>query len=253
MQNIIAAVEPVGRMPAFGTTHLVMVALTVIATIAIVPAARSLRRRHRDRAVTRVSGWALLVVTAVWTAFWLLPANFDLQQSLPLHFSDALRFITAIALITRAGWAIMISYLWGLTLNAQSLLTPDLSYFAYPALEFSAYWFLHMVNWLVPIALVWGLGYRPTWRGFAVAYAVAAAWTGLGFAVNVFAGTNYGYSMHAPTGGSALDYFGPWPWYALTVAVLLAVAWALLTWPWTTARFVRRSEPAGLVRVASST
>lgn len=240
-------------MPAYGTEHLLILALTVILTVAVVPVFRRLRATGRDVMITRIAGWVLLAVTILWTGFWLLPQHYDVNESLPFHFSDALRFITAVALITRAGWAIMISYLWGLTLNAQSLLTPDLNYFAYPGLEFAVYWFLHIVNWLVPIALVWGLGYRPTWRGFFLSYLISAAWTVTAALVNLITGANYAYTMAAPAGGSALDLLGPWPWYTLSVAVLLGVVWALMTWPWTTARFVRRSEPAGVVRVASST
>lgn len=239
-------------MPAYGTEHLLILALTIVLTIAVVPAFHRLKATGRDGQVTRIAGWVLLVVTIGWTGFWLLPQHYNVNESLPFHFSDALRFITSLALITRAGWTIMISYLWGLTLNAQSLLTPDLNYFAYPGLEFSVYWFLHIVNWLVPIALIWGLGYRPTWRGFFLAYLLSAAWTGIATVVNLITGANYAFTMATPIGGSALDLLGPWPWYTLSVALLLAVVWALMTWPWTTARFIRRSQPAGLVRVAST-
>jgi uncharacterized membrane protein YwaF len=39
---------------------------------------------------------------------------------------------------------------WGLTLNPQALLTPDLSFDVAPALEFASYWVQHMlVMWAV--------------------------------------------------------------------------------------------------------
>lgn len=241
MENFLG-VESIGAMPAYGTAHLWMLALTAAATVAVVPVCRRLRHEYR---VTRAAGWALLVLTVAWTGFWLLPGNFNVNESLPFHFSDALRFITAIALITRAGWAVMVSYCWGLTLNSQSILTPDLNYFAFPALEFTGYWALHIINWLVPVALVWGLGYRPTWRGYRTVLVVTAAWLGLAHVVNLIAGSNYGYTTHTPAGGSALDLLGPWPVYILVGGVILATAWALLTWPWTTDRFTSRSVPVG--------
>lgn len=86
----------------------------------------------------------------------MLSGNWNIDQSLPFHYSDALRLITAIALITRAGWAIAICYFWGLTLNLQSIITPDLNYFDYPVLEFVVYWLLHIVAFVVPILFIRG-------------------------------------------------------------------------------------------------
>src|SRR5690606_9548128 len=118
--------------------------------------------RRAEVWITR-SGWILLVLTLLWMAWGMLPANWDINESLPFHFSDALRLVTAIALITRSGWAIVTSYFWGLTLNLQSFITPDLNYFQVPALEFAMYWLLHIAALIAPVVLVWGLGFQPTW------------------------------------------------------------------------------------------
>lgn len=239
-------VEPIGHMPPFGPAHASMLVLTVLASIAVVFVARRIRGTAREATVLTVSGWVLLVVTVLWTAWGMSPGQWNIDQSLPLQFSDALRFLTAIALLTRARWAIAISYYWGLTLNLQSILTPDVNYFTLPALEFAAYWFLHIVVFIVPIGLVWGVGHRPTWRGYGIALAAAFGWAGLAIAVNALTGTNYAYLSHAPAGPSALDFLGPWPVYILWEAVLVAVVWALMTWPWT-----RRTRNAHNARSAA--
>ena len=54
--------------------------------------------------------------------------------------------------------------------------------------------------------------------------------------VNTVLGTNYGFVSAPPGQASALDLLGPWPWYLVSVACLLAVVFALMTWPWTTER-----------------
>src|SRR5699024_1340963 len=59
---------------------------------------------------------------------------------------------------------------WGLTLNLQSVLTPDVNYFVWIPLEFVEYWIAHLSGVLGPVVLVWGLRFRPTWRGYGVAY-----------------------------------------------------------------------------------
>ena len=128
------------------------------------------------------------------------------------------------------------SYFWGLTLNLQAVLTPDLNYFQVPALEFAMYWLLHLAALLAPVVLVWGLGYRPTWSGYGTAFALTVGWAGVALVANAVTGANYGYLSRGPVGPSILDALGPWPVYILWEAVLIAVVWALMTWPWTLGR-----------------
>lgn len=244
-------------MEPYSVEHLAALALT-IALIVVLPL---LVRRARDvRRVERwlsAVGWALLAVTVLWTAWGMLPQNYDVNESLPFHFSDALRVITAVALIRRSGWAIAVSYFWGLTLNLQSMLTPDLTYaFGVPWLDSAMYWILHITVMVAPVVLVWGLGYRPTWFGYGTAFALAVGWAGLALVANSAIGANYGYLNHAPEGPTLLDVLGPWPIYIAWEAVLVASVWALMTWPWTTERatasapiddrlgIVRRKPPA---------
>lgn len=219
-------------MPAYGPAHLVALAATAVVALVAVWVSRSIRGTGRERVWCAAVGWILLVA-GVGRMLWdMLPAQWDLEQSLPLHLSDALRVVTAIALITRHGWAIAICYYWGLTLNLQSIVTPDLNYFHDPAIEYVLYWGFHIAALVTPIAFVWGLGYRPTWRGYGIACGAIALWAGAAGLVNGIAGTNYVYLAHAPAGPSALDLLGPWPVYIAWEAMLIAGAWALITWPW---------------------
>lgn len=224
---------PLGQMPAYGSAHLSVLALIVIAAVALVVWARRARPSLVDRSL-RVAGWALLANTVFWTLWGFMPWSWNIDESLPLHFSDALRFLVPLALITRAPWAIVVTYFWGLTLNMQSVLTPDVNYFVWIPLEFTEYWIAHASGVLAPIMLIWGLRYRPTWRGYGVAYAATVAWAGIAFTANALTGANYGYLNRAPAGPSILDVMGPWPQYLLVEAVAIAVVWALMTWPWVT-------------------
>jgi len=239
-------------MEPYGAEHFAALALT-IALIVVLP--RLVRRARDQRLVERwmsVAGWALLVITVLWTVWGMLPHNYDVLESLPLHFSDALRVITAVALIRRSGWAIAVSYFWGLTLNLQSMLTPDLTYaFGVPWLDSAMYWILHITVMVAPVVLVWGLGYRPTWFGYGTAFALAVGWAGLALVANGAIGANYGYLSYAPEGPTLLDVLGPWPIYILWEAVLVASVWALMTWPWTTARSIASApidDRLGIVR-----
>ena len=229
-----SSVEPIDRMTPYGSEHITVLIFTVFLSIVAIYLARRIRGTRSEDRILQIAGWIVLAVTVFWTLWGFLPGNWNIEQSLPFQLSDAVRVITAIALLTRAGWAVAISYFWGLTLNLQSIVTPDLNYFDYPALEFVMYWFLHIAAFIVPIIFVWGLGYRPTWRGYGIAYAATLIWAGCASSANMLTGANYGYLSNAPAGPSVLDVLGPWPIYILWEAVIIAAVWAFMTWPWET-------------------
>lgn len=240
-------------MPQYGAEHgSALLVIVLVSVLCILLARRSQDTAAVERAA-RTCGWALLVVSTVWTVWALLPMSWILQESLPFHFSDASRFLAAIALITRSGWSIAILYYWGLTLNLQSILTPDLNYLYFEALEYLMYWLLHGAVLIAPIVLVWGLGYRPTWRGYAAALAATGLWAGNAYVVNVLTGANYSYVSGGPKGSSLLDVLGEWPIYLLSVAGLMIVVWGLMTWPWERRRTTNptsRADRFGLVHRA---
>jgi hypothetical integral membrane protein (TIGR02206 family) len=86
------------------------------------------------------------------------------------------------------------------------------------------------------VYVVWAMKLHPTWRTYGQTVAVTLVWAVATFAFNVVAGTNYGYLNGKPANRSALDLLGPWPWYLVAEILIVAGAWALLTWPWTRRR-----------------
>ncbi|MCT1654648.1 TIGR02206 family membrane protein [Brachybacterium muris] len=242
---------PLGRMTTYGLEHIGVLALIVACSVALVLWSRRTERARVDRAL-RVAGWVLLVDAVLWMLWGFMPWAWNLHESLPLHFSDALRILLPLALILRRPWMIVVACYWGLTLNLQSVLTPDVNYFVCVPLEFFQYWLAHGSGVVLPAVLIWGLGLHPTWRGFAVAYAATVGWAMLAFTANLLLGTNYAYLNRPPAGPSILDLMGPWPQYLLVEAVAIAVGWALLTLPF--ALVDRRlgtpvAGPGGLLRI----
>jgi hypothetical integral membrane protein (TIGR02206 family) len=73
---------------------------------------------------------------------------------------------------------------------------------------------------------------RPGWRGYRFVVAVTLTWLAVTMTFNSIAGSNYGFLNAKPSTASLLDVMGPWPWYVLVGAVLVAAIWAAMTWPW---------------------
>lgn len=232
---VVASAQSAGSSTPelFGAVHLSLLAVTALLGVVVIWGLRRIRGTAAEVVTTRTAGWVLLGVTLMWMGWVMLPANWDVGRSLPLHFSDALRFITALALIWRPRWAIAVCYFWGLTLNPQALLTPHPDQLMGLSVGTAFYWVLHIAVFLAPLALIWGVGYRPRWRDFTVTYALTLVWAALAMTVNAVLGTNYAFLNHRPEGPSVLDVLGPWPIYILAQMVLVALVWALMTWPWT--------------------
>ncbi|HEU4907464.1 MAG TPA: TIGR02206 family membrane protein [Propionibacteriaceae bacterium] len=232
--------------PAFtpyGFAHLALLIVTVIGAVLLVRFGRRHRGTPEAETFTRVFAIVQLTVTLGFMTLWLIPPFFDLQQSLPLHLSDVLRLVTAYALWSRRPWAFALTYYWGLTLNPQALLTPDLHPRIAPALELASYWSQHILVMWAAVYLTWGLGLHPSWRSYRLTLAVTASWIVVVFPINSALGTNYGYLNGRPGSASLLNLMGKWPWYLLTVPALVAAVWALITWPWT-----RRTPGAAVTR-----
>lgn len=223
-------------MPAYGVEHLLALALIVVLTLLAIA---WVRRAKRPEGAMAVVGWGYLIVGLAWVVWDLLPQNFTLEQSIPIHLSDVLKVITAIALITRAHWAAAITYYWGLTINLQSIVTPDLNYLVSPVIEFVSYWLFHGLAFAVPLVLVIGLGFRPKWKSLAIGFGGLLLWAGAASVVNALTGANYGYLAHAPAGPSLLDLMGGWPLYLAVAGIVIFATWTLMTLPW-----VRRAAPA---------
>lgn len=217
---------------SYGPVHAAVVVVTVIGCVVIARIGRRHRGTPRADAFSRTSGSALLVITLGFMLLWLLPPFFRVDQSIPLHFSDVLRLVSAWALLTHQRLPVAVTYFWGLTFNVQSLLTPDLDPMVLPLAEFAAYWAQHvLVMWAV-VYLAWGLREVPDWRGYRIALGSTVVFSAAVFVVNLALGTNYGYLNGPPASASALDLLGGWPAYLPVLLVLLSVAWALMTWPW---------------------
>ncbi|GGF31049.1 hypothetical protein GCM10011519_00610 [Marmoricola endophyticus] len=231
------------RFQAFGPEHLSLIALCVVVSVAIV----LVGRRTGDSVVVRRT---LAVVIPVFTVplqvAQLLPGDFGLGTSLPLQVCDLTWMLAIYALWTRRRWATTLLYFWGLTLVPQAILTPSLEQL-FPDPRYFMFWGMHFLSvW----AAVWlaASGRRedgPDWRGYRTSVVITLAWVAAVMVLNAVLGTNYGYFNRKPSVGTALDYLGPWPVYVVAEVAVVALAWALITLPWT-GRASRTSHHAAL-------
>lgn len=212
---------------AYGPSHLAAMAVLMAGIVAFLAFGRWTRRRF-----DRVFAIAITAIAVPVQLLQFTPAEWDLQTSLPLQLCDWAWLVAAIALWTRSRLAATITYLWGLTLTMQAVVTPALTT-SFPGLRWWMFWALHLLVVWAAVHVVWGMKLHPTWTTFAQSVLITLSWLFITFRFNVVVGTNYGYLNAKPAQASALDLLGPWPVYVLAEILIVTAAWALLTWPWT--------------------
>jgi hypothetical integral membrane protein (TIGR02206 family) len=235
------------RFTPYGTSHLVVLAVLVVGAALLAVAGRALRTRDPHDLLGKGLAVASLAVIVPAQVLYFTPDYWSLQRTLPIQLCDVASVVAPYALWTHRRWAVALTYYWGLTLTPQAILTPDLAT-PFPGLLFFLYWVMHVSTVWAAVYLTWGRRLWPDWRSYQIAIAGTACWMACVVAVNLAAGTNYGYLNSKPHDASILDVLGPWPWYVLAEAVIIAAGWALITWPW-----VAPAQARGGARTPSTT
>lgn len=230
----------------FGTSHLVVLGVFVVALAPLVSSGRRVRGTPREQPYRRALAVSMVVVMVPLQLIDLLPGRFRLDTSLPLQLCDVAWVTAAIALWTgRRLPGVLVQY-WGLTLTTQALITPWL-HEDFPDPKFWLFWFMHLAIVWTAVLLTWGLGVRPDWRDYRRAVAATVTWMAAVFAINLALDTNYGF-VNAKPAGSVLDLLGPWPAYLGVEIAVVAAVWALMTLAWQ--RSQPRSQPRSQRRSA---
>lgn len=213
-------------------SHGLVIAFTLALAAALIVATRG-----RDWHSPRVSLLRGLVGGVIFCGFvvdnfWIVSnAGPDWADALPCYLCSWTFFLCGLALLSGWRWAVDASVYWGLTLTIQALITPDLGY-GFPDAVFFLFFWGHALP--VSVALWLWLGLQGIHRGLPRgawwrSLLLFELWAAISFGLWRAFGTNYGYWNHKPEVPTALDWFGPWPWYLLVLQGLIALSWFLLS------------------------
>jgi hypothetical integral membrane protein (TIGR02206 family) len=227
---------------AYGPSHAAVLVVFAIGAVLLVWIGRR-QSESQGRLLGRVLGGVLAATFVVALIYKLVRPSLD--TSVPLQLCDVAEVTAAYALWSQRHWAFALTYYWGLVLSSQALITPDIGTPEtgapdFPHHLFVTFFMLHVLVVWAAIYLTWGRGMRPTWRDYRLAVVATLAWAAFSFTFNVITGTNYGYLNRKPPTASLLDVLGPWPLYLIVEITIVAIVWALMTWPWE-----RRPESLG--------
>jgi hypothetical integral membrane protein (TIGR02206 family) len=218
------------RFVRFGPDHvLALLAVAVATTAALLyvrrrPDGTGARRLALAVAAALPALWAAENVVA-WAEGWL-----TWQVGLPLHLCDISLILAFVGLLTRRVAVVEPLYFYALAGTIPALLTPELDE-GFPSFRFFIYFLPHGLTVLSMLVLVFGFRLKPRpgawWRAFVLLNAIALSVTG----VNLWLDTNFLYLRAKPQDPTPFDWFGPWPFYILTLEVVFLATFFLLDLP----------------------
>jgi hypothetical integral membrane protein (TIGR02206 family) len=190
------------------------------------------RGTHRLRRAERVAGFVMLALWLAWQGFGWLPANYKIQEALPLQMCDLTSVVAPLVLITRVRLFRTLLYFWGLGLSIQALITPTIE--EGPLyLEFWLFWLTHAAIIATAVYDLVARGFRPTFRDAAIAIVACAIWLGVVLAVDLSLHANYGYVGNTtPDRPTAIDKLGPWPLRVYKMSGAAILLFLAMWFPW---------------------
>ena len=222
--------------------HVAALAVTTVLAVALPVAARA-RPGRWTQLFSRAFGAFLLAWFLAYHIVVLPHGSYELDSDLPLHLTDAVTVVAALALITMRPLLFELTWFWGLAASLQAVLTPDLGADdRFPSFFYWHYFVAHGGAVVAALFLAFGLGLTARRGAVARVFLATVAWAGVAATGNALTGGNYMFLREKPEAPTLLDYMGPWPWYIASAALLALVLFALLDLPF---RRRRRAAPGG--------
>ncbi|MEC9488293.1 MAG: TIGR02206 family membrane protein [Halanaerobium sp.] len=183
------------------------------------------RHKLREDGVNRIFRYSLvgLLFLAefslnIWRISWGI---WDIQTSLPFHLCGVGIIFSSIMLLTRKYLLYELTYFWGLIGAFLAIVIPPLEV-TYTNYRFWQFMLGHGAIVMAVYFMIAVEGYRPYFKSILKAFLFTNIYMGIMAAFDYLTGANYLYLCARPEGaaGMVFSFFGPWPWYLISLEVL---------------------------------
>jgi hypothetical integral membrane protein (TIGR02206 family) len=123
-----------------------------------------------------------------------------------------------------------VALFWGIGGSIPALLTPDLTV-GFPHPSFLHFFAGHGLVMLGVLYATFVFGFRPRVRSVFKAISASLLLVVIMAPVNLVLETNYMYLYQKPVQSTLMDYFGPWPWYILSLILIGVMVYIVIYLP----------------------
>ena len=226
----------------FGPAHLATLGVIGALCLAVPQGVRVAADRGLTAHVARFLAALLLCQEVI--KLWVFVGIYDLPlaQKLPLDLCRLNAFLCAAMLLKRSYSLFEIAYFWTMAGSVAAMLTPDLPY-GFPHPLFVIFFLSHALVVLAVVFAIFAYRFKPTLKSVGKAFAVSLLYMAIIMPVNYLLDTNYFYLRAKPPGPSALDLFGPWPWYVIVSVFIGRALFFICYAPFAVLRFRHGTRP----------
>lgn len=203
-------------MPAnlrlFGLVHLLI--LCAVPSLAALLTVAHRRLLIHPRMLRYTLAFLLFLCSGSYYASFALRGDRMFPDHVPLELCDASLWLVILSLLTLKPAFFDLAYYFALAGASMSLLTPNL---VAPSLFLSAQFFAdHGLLVVSVLYLVWSRQARPRPRSAIRAMLALNIFAAVAGTFDAIFKTDYMFLRSKPPTVSALDFFGPWPWYIVS-------------------------------------
>lgn len=228
--NSFFSVNNIHPFQLFSTSHLVALATLATACVALFLARHRLRGEKANR-VYRLTLAIIILLLSVSLEVWNVAVGiWSVTSSLPMHLCGISLILSAVMLIKKNDVIFEITYVWGMGGALQALLTPNLWY-SFPHFIFFQFFLAHGSIILACLSMIFLEGSRLRPGSLKRVVLITNAYALFIAAFNYCTGSNYLFLCRKPGLPSLLDYLGPWPWYILSLELILFLIFFLCYLP----------------------
>ncbi|SDW58563.1 conserved hypothetical integral membrane protein TIGR02206 [Marinococcus luteus] len=213
----------------FGTGQLMVWLCLALACTGIILFQNYLRREPLARQTIK---WLIistfLLGQLALQLFYITNGIWNPRFSLPLKVSDLAWIAVVIMLITGSRFWTAFAFYAGTSSALLTIVFPDMERYGFPHFRFLHFFITHA---LIVAAVVYQVVVKRTFISFRSLFVVWGALNAaavLAFLVNLYFDANYMYLMEKPASPSPYDFFGPWPYYLLTLQAIALTAFLSL-------------------------
>lgn len=225
----------------FSADHLITMAIIFVLCILLFVFRKNLKEK-RTRNIFRFTLSFIILIANVLYHLWLVhELAWTARKALPLQLSDLAALLTVVMLLTESYRIFQFMYFAGLGSAIQVILTPDLYKFSFPHFLYFQSFVSHGGVVLACLFMVVAYNYRPTIRSMWVTILLVNIYGVCIFFLNKVLGSNYLYIMKK-AGMTILNFFGPWPWYLLTMELAMILSFYILYCPFWIKRKIEKGS-----------
>jgi hypothetical integral membrane protein (TIGR02206 family) len=222
----------------FSMEHIVTIGLIIVLCILLFLFKKRLREEGK---YLRIALALLLLVSDISQQLWLLFEHaWSIKSALPLQLSDLTAILAIVMLLSRSYKLFQFMYFAGLGSSIQAILTPDLGKYSFPHFQYIEFFVSHGGVVLACLLMVAVFNYQPMIPSMWGTIFIVTLYSGLIFFLNKRLGSNYLFIMKKPKSASLLDYLGQWPWYLISLELVMIFSFYMLYSPFWIKKYRKR-------------